>query len=73
MYYVVIFGVVNYELGFEDDIVGGLYVMMEGWVYNFLVIFCFLLEYFDCQWWLGKYNFSYFCVLVGDEFIIEGL
>lgn len=73
MHYAATFGAANHELGFEDDIAGGLHAMMEGRAYNPPAISCFPLEHFDRQRRLGKYNPSHSCAPAGDELTIEGL
>jgi hypothetical protein len=73
MHYAATFGAAHHELGFEDDIAGGLHAMMESRAYSPPAISCFPAEHFDRQRRLGKYNPSHSCEPEDDELWIEGL
>ena len=73
MHYAASFGATKHELGFEDDMAGGLYAMMEGRSYSPPAIPCFPLEHFDRSRKLGKFNPGFSCIPVDEDSQIQGL
>ncbi|NRA47999.1 MAG: matrixin family metalloprotease, partial [Phaeodactylibacter sp.] len=73
MHYAASFGATKHELGFEDDIAGALYAMIEGRSYNPPSFPCFPLEHFDRSRRLGKFNPEFNCLPEDEDAQIQEL
>lgn len=73
MYYAATFGATTHELGFENDIAGGLHAMMESRAYNPPAIPCFPMDHFDRSRRLGKYSPGHSCAPESEDEEIDGL
>ncbi|MEQ8704026.1 MAG: matrixin family metalloprotease [Phaeodactylibacter sp.] len=73
MHYAASFGVTHHELGFEDDIAGGLHAMTGSRAYDPPALACFPAEHFDRARRLGKYNPGHHCTQEEEDLQIQGL
>lgn len=67
MHYAAAYGVVKHELGFEDDIMGGVHALVSSRQYHPPELPCFPLNHFGRPRRLGKYNPGIACGLAESE------